>query len=411
MTARQLALLASFATVAVALSAQTAMAAGNYKFCGKWSYQYNDLGGEDYLTYSGSSGSINAAGTWANVYRDGNLVYAGYMDSAGCTPTMTATAGTYVFKVTAAITADDARYFWIYPDSNKAWRWFQATYNLSGVSSGTLTYSPAAFGAGDETASVAATMVHASKLSNTLTGLPASVYTFFADDPCPNGTADACFNPPDGAVYIGNGMAFKKFVIAHEFGHKVQNILIGTLPFYTYGYNSSANICACNHLSSNENSHCLQSREHIDAAFMEGWGHFYASALFNNNSESNGWFTYYKAIWLSSTITLPAGWPISLLSPVKWMETNNCVSNGRGIEIDWMEFLYSLHTQGTNKYSFANFDALWEEACGGECVWTGQSSDAIWWAQIYDANNAVFGGSSAKATNFNNTADTYGVNW
>jgi hypothetical protein len=403
------ALLAS-ATLLVPLSA----AAGTYRFCGLWSYQFNDQNvGEDYLRHSsnggGSTGSIAAASTWAVIKRNGTEVWTGYMDASGCTGGVTSSAGTYEFWVTAAISRN-GRAAWIFPTSAENWRWFSATYNLPAVGgSGVYVYQPPAFGVGDTTASVAAVMTRVISQSSIDNGMPPGTYRFRSEQACPSG-ANACYDPASDAVFIGSGKAFYKNVIGHELGHYVQNRMFGTLPFYAYDWNAGQNICACNHIAPPSNSHCLQSREHIGAAFMEGFGHFYAADLFNNPADGSAVFPYYKEIWIADNFILPAGWPVGLPSAVKWMESN-CNSNGRGTEFDWMEFQYALHTVGSTPFTLANIDSMWTEACDGSCTWTGDSSDTIWWGQLSQAVDSFWGASSAKAGYFRDTADTYGVNW
>jgi hypothetical protein len=413
MSARAWTPCAALIAFAIALAPLPAAAAGTYAFCARWSYQFNDQNlGEDHLRHSsngtGPTGSIAAASTWGVIERNGAQVWSGYMDANGCTGAVTANAGTYVFFVTAAISRNGRGAF-IYPTDAENWRWFSASYSLNAMSSGTFVYGPPAFGVGDTTASVAAIMTRVIAQSSIEHGMPPGTYKFRSEQACPSG-AGACHDPQTDAVFIGPGRAFVKNVVAHEFGHYVQSRMIGTLPFYSYDFNSAAKICACTHIPAPNNSHCLQSREHIGAAFMEGFGHFYSADLFNNAADGTAIFPYYKEIWLADNWILPAGWPISLPSPTKWMETN-CNSNGRGTEFDWMEFLYALHTVSSNQFTLANFDSMWNEACDGTCVWTADVNDTIWWSQLSQAVDSYWGASSAKAGYFRDTADIYGVNW
>ena len=46
-------------------------------------------------------------------------------------------------------------------------------------------------------------------------------------------------------------------------------------------------MCRCDHVTSSNQLHCLQSREKIDTAIIEGFGYFFAAKLFNDEDEND----------------------------------------------------------------------------------------------------------------------------
>jgi hypothetical protein len=60
------------------------------------------------------------------------------------------------------------------------------------------------------------------------------------------------------------------------------------------GYRVQA--CKCDHVSGDDMNrwHCVQSWEYIVTTQTEGWAQFYATRLFNNQTEGAGKFVYYK---------------------------------------------------------------------------------------------------------------------
>lgn len=395
------------AICAVALGSlpQQAHAAGNLKFCAKWRYQFTDQGlGEDKLLHNnGSTGIIDAAYSWAVIKRDGTTVWSGYTDASGCTGTISGTAGNYQHWRTAAMRSG-SKFIWIRPNDGNAWEWFSQTVNLSsGVPNGnTWTYTPYV-GFGATSASVAAVMTEAIKRSDV--GLINHTYKLYSNQDCPQGGHAGCYNY--SAVYLGddnfgNLVGFNKTITAHEMGHYVQDKMFGYLS-NNYNENASEPICRCDHVQTANALHCMQSREDISAAQVEGWAQFFAMNLFNNNNEFDAVFAYYKEFLFFGVIPPPVA--LHLHNPVKWTESF-CPEAESGSELDWTTFYWDINNKGSNKYSFSNLESVYENACGGECF-----GHHISWPDLSTAVNNVYGSTSSKAQRFHTTADAHGVNW
>jgi hypothetical protein len=392
----------------------TSFALGNYKFCGRWTYHFDDQGqGEDFLLHEAgnSVGRINAARTWAVVERNGVNVWSGYMDTSGCTGNITANAGNYVFFVTTAL-AKSNKFIWIWPESNEQWQWFSATYNNQPQrATGNNVTHTTSFGTGERTASVAAVATHL--LNQADQGLVDNTYKIYANPPCPGGSG-ACYD--FSAVFLGTdnfgkSNAFKKSVIGHEVGHNVADKLFGSIGFsYSQDGGPAFPMCSCEHVTTSNKQHCLQSREFMAAAQTEGFGHFFATDLFNNGSQSDGMFAYYKEVNLFGT-SLPPPVQVNVTVGSKWMATF-CMppmfEAGKGTEIDWLAFYWQLNNRTSSAFTYTNFRDVYQLACGGagtNCT----SSDNPEWLPLSIAVGTLYGSTSAKTQHWNTTADANGV--
>jgi hypothetical protein len=133
---------------------------------------------------------------------------------------------------------------------------------------------------------------------------------------------DADDGDPVEIVDVGVGGQYKKFMLAHEFGHWVhlqhrEQVL--TENFYTYpvpaldpqtleelapGVAFDAP-CAFSSASLSDNEtmlptrsheHALRSAEHGPIAHLEGYAHFISAAVHNDLGDEHGWYRYYKEI-------------------------------------------------------------------------------------------------------------------
>jgi hypothetical protein len=260
---------------------------------------------------------------------------------------------------------------------------------------------------------------------------------FRADGNCPmpeclrDGTCDTCASepvkyrpddqPPGQALVPGD--TYWKFTVAHEMGHIIQARAMGN--FFTDYNLGGATIkappkCSCDHVTSANTLHCLQSIEEPGAAQIEGFAQFFASRAWNRASENDCVFKYYKE-FLSDTCLPGAGadgcvpvagglmktlppFPVSCLTPVRW-RNNNCfdaaVAPGDlvtdfGVEYDWMGFLYSANTQGANTTSMGDVFGIYETACGGEC----RGSQRIAWEACTGCSAGVGGLRDASEQHF-----------
>jgi hypothetical protein len=354
------------------IAAKTGTSHASYKFCADWSYQFTDQGqGEDYLLHSGSTGKIAAARAGAFVFKNDVLIWMGNLDTSGCTATLAGDAGHYVFSIIPGLTKGSTK-IEIYPTSAKQWRFFNWDLGNRGAASGAITIR-GTFAFGDPLSSVAAVMTQL--LNQADMGLVGQTYTIFADQNCPGG-GDACYCPPSicssstvgvylGTDIFGSKMAFNKTTVAHEMGHHVQDKLTG-LPNGNYDWEVSTPACRCDHVVIAANrAHCLQSYEKISSAEVEGWAQFYAADLFNNPTQSDGWFAYYKEFFVPGWGTFPPPVKININTPYKWNVTN-CSTNSdqTGVELDWQTFLYELNNKGTSKFTYSQLRDVYKQACG-----------------------------------------------
>lgn len=99
----------------------------------------------------------------------------------------------------------------------------------------------------------------------------------------------------------------------------------------------AASRCACDHVTSANTLHCLQSIEEPNAAYIKGWAQFYASRVWNDSAQPDCTFNYYKelasdfclpGIPADGCFTRPSGLisnkppvPVSCIAPVRWRNT------------------------------------------------------------------------------------------
>ena len=384
-------------------------AAGSYKFCGRWGYTYIDQGeGEDFLLHEpGLPHAVKpAAYSWAELYRDGGLVWSGYMDASGCTGTVSGAAGSYEFWSTPEIAAPNGAVVGITPYSDWQWRWFESSYQLTATTVPT-TYN-SNFGIGDSVAAVAAAITQI--VTGSDSGLTANVYySVYSEEQCPG--AISCYVPGD-ALYLGWNSefgtwdSFFKSVVLHEFGHAIQYYQFGLQKTdYTSGDASQA-LCRCDQVyDPADRLHCIQSREMASAAQVEGFAHFIATITENRASDNDAIFPYYKEVlWTDglvywAPIAMPAyGWG-------QWME-QFCPGSNEGTEFDYMNFYYWINRRTSDAFSISQISSVYRSACGGaNCNGSQQTT----WSSLYTAVGSVFGNTSTKAAYWRNQAGAFGV--
>jgi hypothetical protein len=394
------------------------------KFCTNIHYNYSDhIAGQDYLP---QGSSVRAARAWMEIVINDVSIWAGYADINGCTPALSTPAGTVVTRTWPAFQIGSS-YVFIFPDA--VGNWIHVWNNLGNMAASTIPnstyfhYSNVGYGYGGEGLfNVAAMMSRLGQAESGYDfGLRAGTYNILAEKDCPG--AISCLS--GDTVYLGYDSDLwgwdhhSRSVIGHEFGHYVQSRLFG-MPGNS-GYCASVTtannaLCRCDHvLSPNiaycgtelvNQAHCLQSREYFSAALAEGWGHFFATSLLNNPTGTDAKFAYYKHFKrMDLGIVAP---PVSHdpFWQTRWMEVN-CpdVQAGRGVEIDWMGFLYKVRSSSSNRYTFSNFETVFEssQVCSGAC----NSADSVTWAKLSTAVTSLY--ASAKANYFINEGGGYGV--
>ena len=256
--------------------------------------------------------------------------------------------------------------------------------------------------------------------------LPGGFYSAFLDQDCPNGLG-ACYSPANDALYIGRDRydvrdIWRKHIIGHELGHMVSYHLAG-MPLNAGGYNAEectgcfenpcpiqgihtdactlVQECQCTpHVVSANAVHCLQSREFANDAAQEGWGHFYATSIFNAPGNP-GSFSYYKEIFFYGGVEYPPYNYEVVTDAVAWLE-NFCLEDGasdRGVELDWQFFFYNIHRSlGSDNYSMEDIGQVYAQ--------TGTQTPT--WNQLATAAQTLFPGNKGAWWQF--AGDWYGIN-
>jgi hypothetical protein len=107
--------------------------------------------------------------------------------------------------------------------------------------------------------------------------------------------------------------------------------------------NVSMNSATC---PATANDHSIGSQEWVSGAMIEGWGHFFAADVFNDDSEADCGFEYYKTTFSDSSPAIDCE---SGNSPyvLAYME-NECgpTVDNRGVELDWLRQFWDVHTNG-----------------------------------------------------------------
>lgn len=128
-----------------------------------------------------------------------------------------------------------------------------------------------------------------------------------------------------------------KFVIAHELGHGVHDSA-GAAPLFnlTSTNDDDSGDCGCGFVDNPvDRSHCLQSEEPIGGAAAEGFAHYFAARVWNDDDQNACTFVYYKNFNANGMLLRP---PVvrSCVQQVKWLENKCGGTSNYGVEWDWM---------------------------------------------------------------------------
>lgn len=343
-----------------------APAASTVKICARWRVQHVDTGlGEDVWTDSGWR-YRDASFAFAAVYTQGGgtLKWAGYLDGAGCSPSLTLPAGNYELRQSTGATTYSGRVFNVYQVTGGSPAFTVVTTNFywANTTTGTVQINPTF----NNQAVQAAPVVGRLLLTHALTdlGIASGTYSVRMNQDCPGIPGNGCVS--GGIVYVPGAQSSWKNIIAHELGHQVQGAAMGT-PFYDYDQNATEYACKCDHVVSANAYHCMNSREHTGAAQIEGWAHFVAARLFNTSTQSNCSYVYYKEFLEEGgggflTVSAPPV-AVNCYEQRRWME-NYCLASSRGTEWDWMNFYWKVNTTGgTAKSTVTQLHEIYRKAC------------------------------------------------
>jgi len=196
---------------------------------------------------------------------------------------------------------------------------------------------------------------------------------------------------PDAA--LASATRFKN-VIAHEFGHVIQDNGMGLLNF-NLGCGAGAPglppLCRCDHVPFDQQTHCLQSFEEPGVAQNEGYGYFYSAKSFNTDLQADCTFSYGKPV--ANTACLPGAVactqdpatgffvtqppvPVNCRQAIRWRNTQ-CVDAqsspdllASGVEWDWVEFFYGINNlmDANQRWNLVDIFDAYRSACGGSAT-------------------------------------------
>lgn len=393
----------------------------DFRICSTWRASYKDAGfGEDYLKGVGLQDAPARFARGMITTAPGNkLVWQGQLDARGCMPEYVhLDPGNYTFIQEARLwKANGSGGTTIDVHFKKEGGTTYGEWLLTGFTTTATTEShvvnlhPVTHDHITRAAAVMSQIMNTSDL-----GLRPITYEVHANQGCPSfGGYESCASgnelylgppSPEQIKYQPYHDNFLKYVVAHEFGHILQESAMG-LPHYDYDQNAAQTLCRCDHVVSANNLHCLQSRELTGAAQIEGFAQFFASRVFNSPAGSDCTFVYYKEFKNPDGSVSSPPLARDCKAHVHWME-NYCLAANAGTEQDWMNFLYNVNTVSANRTMMNDLANIYVSACGGSlCNW----SDNAYWEQLRAAAQTYYGGPlDARYLHFVNTASSTGVN-
>jgi hypothetical protein len=412
--------------------------------CAVWPAEYDDatgLIGDDFLNTPGLSNYADRYGDATVLDTADNVIWNGSLGSDGCTPTLFLKEGNYsllqyplvrrlyddnqtptefrVFMAQPGMTFEDVQ---IYLTRFHATPSTGPTVNLTVANSiqdhvtnvmaalGQVLVTPDIYFRGKELRQIGTESKFVGQ------------HDIFVNTGC--GGLGSC--APESNVWLGpnnDGVpaAWQRGVMLHELGHaQMYSGLFGGFNGTDFNDLPSEQVgipplCRCDHVSASNAVHCLQSLEPGGAAISEGYGHYFASKILNNQSQANCSFPYYKEVLLTAG-QLPVYPPVSVScrTPVKWM-ANHCLDATRhdsGIEYDWMQFLWNLDTTGANLTNRGILESILT-ACGGDSctVVGGTTQKPMNYNLFYEGVDSYYGFNSQEMVHLRTTSDATGVNW
>lgn len=375
----------------------TGAEAATGKWCFVWNVEYgHNNRGEDRLT----DNSANAPARYTYVTITGPSTCDEYfLDSAGCTPTVTISPSTtyHFYQYTRAQRLSRDAYAmkdnenWYSTNTYYShWYWTTGSYLISPF---LKTFGPPPLVPQTRIMPVVGEMMY---WANTLdwTG-DNDVWVSFDPDAPTYCSQDRCGGSSgDYRICLGADQDHK-FGMAHEFGHMISKSQSAADPGAPEGSEGvfrdpvdgdpATGDHHCDSTYLGDDSHNLTSREFTGMAQKEGFSQFIASATFNER-EATGRLVYGKRMmkWSSShdsaltwPILLPPTWPAYLDHPididldsgnvdgenVRWV-MYECDPSGDdfvhyGTEWDWMELYWNLWVDASNPFSISEIDNIW----------------------------------------------------
>jgi hypothetical protein len=443
-------------TLSAASSGGAAPMSGNayVKFCGYWYVSYMDGGfGEDVWNtnaFMWQPAPYASAEVWDS---SNNTWWSGHLNQSGCTPWIP----TYSYYLL---------YFgyWTWDNCDYTGGRSICFHNVLGYSpyypsgiqishysgaSGSMETIYAQVGYNDDAIQTAAItdkmlLLNKARLDASLDALlpNSATYWIYANYAGPDPVMSYCGG--DGNVYIGTqsgGGVFPgswwKFIVGHEIGHCTQ---LRQMGYLTNGLGGSdyddgnepappngKYVCRCDNVYSPDppyyiaKKHCLNSRELSRVAQYEGFAHFFATKVWNNDTQADATFVYYKRFQNSETSFTEPPMAKNGFDPIKWLETTpgtgtsppGCKTpwSGLGVEFDWLTFFYNVTSRDSGRAAtrttLPDLYNIYELACGGTCT----NTTAPTGVQLYNAACTYFVSHSRLTAwyRFRDTMTAHGV--
>ncbi|WP_444995954.1 hypothetical protein [Aliikangiella sp. IMCC44359] len=315
------------------------------KICFKYYSTFTDAGiGEDYFSSSRAT-ARTARGGWVKISQNGVEKWTNYLDRSGCTPNLSnVSSGQINYKMWASAKVANNNRVWINDDNSDVRGTHSANYNISSGTT-TIAFTP--------------NSTHRAQFNV----LAAAVY---AVDRFPGGVSNQYFRirtntsksagshfrtsgtNGDPTVYMCPCHTNKKFVIVHELGHMLTYFNKGSRWVNDCGFSSTS-------CPASRGGHSMASKEYSSCAASEGFAHFYAAVAFNDTSQDNCSFHYYKNEFgndSSPIVNCEAG---NGQFVTRYLE-NECVGsqNGYSTELDYLRAYWDVLTDGTGNPSFTS---------------------------------------------------------
>lgn len=133
-----------------------------------------------------------------------------------------------------------------------------------------------------------------------------------------------------------------------------------------------------------------------------------AARAWNDASQNDCSFNYYKEFYLGPNNVVGPPYQIDCRNAVLWRD-NNCFKADRGTEYDWLQFFWNLNTVGSDKLSFDDIEAVFDTACGGTCS-TGSYEVTVTWPLLRQGALDHYGSiQDPRFLYFEQSGDLFGV--
>lgn len=194
-------------------------------------------------------------------------------------------------------------------------------------------------------------------------GLIYSTYRYYLDNsPCNGGSCTRLDDYGDVACFLSSNGRDRKYIIVHETGHALGWKVDEMQPPNT---DSGADYGDC--VTDEDESHEMNQKEYQSNAAKEGFAHFYAATIFNDDTEYDCWYEYYKSVdWdldgnNDDWTTNCEGSPMSPIPSGDYLgySCDGQLAN-RAVEYDYLRFWWDMTTD--QDVYFTDCVEIWDYA-------------------------------------------------